>query len=993
MGEKKPFSFTNFLGRVKRSKPDTRQEKFTTEIKNESEIFRSTVSPPTVKVESHKDDSSVEASSTPPPTKILTREASIDIDPTIPFEPQLLWDEAYDALSEEKPDLLTAYEIILSRELNETLGDEQKDPQKDLAKNLIKKDDRETRRSQMKQLIHGGLKRTEKEAKLKENIGEVTKAITNASNIISYALQACPQAALAWTGVTLAIQVSSPLEKPTDANMTQLLANPIKSTETNRDGIEYVIKTMEWYWELSKHLLNESKILGTSFAELRSELKTQVVDLYKALLSYQIMSVCSYYQNRGLVMLKDIIQLDNWDGNLKDIQAAETAVRQSFNMYNGQQSVGYQENGVRLLQGINGSVQAQLSLQMDFREEDKYHECLKDLRLTDPAADMKRIEDSKDLLLDKSYMWILNESSFSQWRKDEKTRLLWIKGDPGKGKTMLLIGINREISKQDPYPRLLSFFFCQEPDANLNNATAVLRGLIYRLVVQKPSLISYLRKEWDKAGSKLFEGSNTVFTLSEIFVNMISDPSLGYTYLMVDALDECQSGLKYLLKIIVDSVSDPSSRIKWLVSSRHKASIEDSLRLIEGGVELHLEKNVKDQVGQAVNAYIDYKINGLFTRYRCQDDFGGLKDSEDMEKLRNVENEVAKELRNKADGTFLWVALVFRQIAEDNCFPDEVLEAVRKMSSDLNKMYERMMCQIIEQNPKKSNHCKQVLLIMASCYRPLRLSELAKLADIPKLASPRNIIRICGMFSLGGDHEVVSFVHQSAKDYLVGTMAPKLSSEIFPHGKEQGHQLVVSRSLIAMSSGLKRDLYDLKRPDVHLEEIKPPTIDPLASLRYSCKYWTDHLCQMVSEMVADQTELALGVLSEVEDFWNKSFLYWLEALILMNDLPGGISAMIKLLRLFEVSQIVTSKTLKYPDVQEYQLSTTGKFAGLTASCSYQRQSPLYHSQYNAHQSSSSTALLFSTYVQSVWQRNSKPFHREECAKELGPQASHGKGLE
>jgi hypothetical protein len=335
----------------------------------------------------------------------------------------------------------------LTRELNDTLGDEQKDTRKDLAKNLIKKDDRETRRTQMKQLIQGGLKRTEKEAKLKQNIGEVTKVITNASNIISSALQACPQAALAWTGVTLAIQVSLPLEKPTDANMTQLLANPIKSTETNRDGIEYVIRMMAWYWNLSKHLLNEGKILGTSFVELRSQLKIQVVDLYKALLSYQIMSVCSYYQNRGLVVLQDIIQLDNWDGNLKDIQAAETAVRQSSEMYNTQQLLGYKK--------------AQLSLQRGFREEDKYHECLKDLRLTDPAADMKRIEDSKDLLLDKSYVWILNEPSFSQWRKDEKTRLLWIKGDPGKGKTMLLIGINKEISKHDPCSRLLSFLFCK----------------------------------------------------------------------------------------------------------------------------------------------------------------------------------------------------------------------------------------------------------------------------------------------------------------------------------------------------------------------------------------------------------------------------------------------------------------------------------------------------------------------------------------------------
>ncbi len=43
-------------------------------------------------------------------------------------------------------------------------------------------------------------------------------------------------------------------------------------------------------------------------------------------------------------------------------------------------------------------------------------------------------------LLEDSYRWILNNTKF-RWRDDEHSRLLWIKGDPGKGKTMLLCGI------------------------------------------------------------------------------------------------------------------------------------------------------------------------------------------------------------------------------------------------------------------------------------------------------------------------------------------------------------------------------------------------------------------------------------------------------------------------------------------------------------------------------------------------------------------------
>ncbi|KAJ5313019.1 hypothetical protein N7508_003849 [Penicillium antarcticum] len=53
-----------------------------------------------------------------------------------------------------------------------------------------------------------------------------------------------------------------------------------------------------------------------------------------------------------------------------------------------------------------------------------------------------------------------------------------------------------------------------------------------------------------------------------------------------------------------------------------------------------------------------------------------------------------------ANGTFLWVSLVFHQAGRDNCLANEILEFVRKMPSYLNKMYEHMICQIIEQTQK-----------------------------------------------------------------------------------------------------------------------------------------------------------------------------------------------------------------------------------------------------------------------------------------------------
>ncbi|CAH0055285.1 unnamed protein product [Clonostachys solani] len=50
------------------------------------------------------------------------------------------------------------------------------------------------------------------------------------------------------------------------------------------------------------------------------------------------------------------------------------------------------------------------------------------------------------------------KSTRNRFRDDLQSWLLWIKGDPGKGKTMLLCGIIDELEKGTN--SLLSYFFC-----------------------------------------------------------------------------------------------------------------------------------------------------------------------------------------------------------------------------------------------------------------------------------------------------------------------------------------------------------------------------------------------------------------------------------------------------------------------------------------------------------------------------------------------------
>ena len=243
----------------------------------------------------------------------------------------------------------------------------------------------------------------------------------------------------------------------------------------------------------------------------------------------------------------------------------------------------------------------------EYKQDKETRKLFTHLRTTDPRDDKTRIEKSKGGLLKDSYRWILFHSDFRQWRHDHQRPLLWIKGDPGKGKTMLLCGIVNKLKISISKTDLLSYFFCQATDSRINSATAVLRGLLYLLVDQQPSLVSHIQKKYDHAGKALFEDANAWVALSEIFTTILQDPSLNSTYLIVNALDECiATDLPKLLDFIVQMLSI-SRRAKWIISSRNWPDIEERLERAGHKVSLCLELNA-ESISVAVGIFIRHKV-------------------------------------------------------------------------------------------------------------------------------------------------------------------------------------------------------------------------------------------------------------------------------------------------------------------------------------------------------------------------------------------------
>lgn len=506
--------------------------------------------------------------------------------------------------------------------------------------------------------------------------------------------------------------------------------------------------------------------------------------------------------------------------------------------------------------------------------------CLKDLHITNPCRDKTRIEQLKGGLLKDVCLWVLRNDSFKQWRDEKESGLLWIRGDPGKGKTMLMCGIIDELAKfpQNNKPARdsanISFFFCEAADLRINHATAVLRGLIWMLVDQQQSLISHIRRQYDRTGKSLFEDVNAWEALSNVFLDIMEDPALKPTYLIIDALDECICDLNLLLDLIVQ-MSSTYPRIKWLVSSRNWPTIERRLDTAPQKVSLWLELN-EEPVKEAVYFYIKHKVQQL---------------TDEKEYNADKSDAILHHLSSNAEGTFLWVALVCKRLADLSQWETEWLST--EFPPKLESFYMQMVKHIGDS--QDAAFYKRILGVVSTVYRPITLDELRPLAGLPDEIPDKylpNIIRTCGSFLTLRGRDIF-FVHQTAKDFLL----EKASIDIFHEGREAEHRKIFRRSLQVCKT-LKRDIYELKSPGVSIDDVKHPDPDPLARARYSCLYWVDHLKDSYT------TDNAHGDVQEgkpVEDFLKHNFLCWIESISLLRGVSEGIAAILKLDNIFQVS--------------------------------------------------------------------------------------------
>jgi hypothetical protein len=163
---------------------------------------------------------------------------------------------------------------------------------------------------------------------------------------------------------------------------------------------------MQWYWDIALDTLDLAD--KDDRFDTKTGIKFKLIEIYREILLFEIKSICSYYRNRGFSFLRDLVKFDDWESHLENICKLENEFNHDAHQYISQQS--FNSN----LQ-IHDSLERLVDLVLEKKEKELAEldrKCLKDLRVTNPERDKKRIIEGKEAPPREFLSWIFRNSQF-----------------------------------------------------------------------------------------------------------------------------------------------------------------------------------------------------------------------------------------------------------------------------------------------------------------------------------------------------------------------------------------------------------------------------------------------------------------------------------------------------------------------------------------------------------------------------------------------------
>jgi ankyrin repeat protein len=376
--------------------------------------------------------------------------------------------------------------------------------------------------------------------------------------------------------------------------------------------------------------------------------------------------------------------------------------------------------------------------------------------------------------------WLPQNPTFSHWLHSTKSEVLWLRGLPGVGKTVLtkylitsvitsewvLSSISGQVRKSEGRQNapFLGYFFCSERDREQQLEENILFSMLHQLIIGEPEITASLLSFKETGRSRLFTFLSDNSRLWAAVKSVLVASKRETIFLVLDALDEMesQSMLTFAtrLRSMIDAIApriEPRS-VKLLLTSRPKPELDEILCC--PSISVRNERDVRHYV----ETRADYLVDAF-----------GVSAS--------LRAEVVESICKKAGSMFLWARLAWDQFCQgltDAASVRRNMQKVDRLPPSLHSLYEELL----------NRHDNADLAVLRNIFawlitssRPLTVREMRfaiSLKNAKSLAEAHtNMLGEAqlssiapSLISVDAAHHV-QFTHQSVKDFL-------LSSETSP---------------------------------------------------------------------------------------------------------------------------------------------------------------------------------------------------------------------
>lgn len=385
---------------------------------------------------------------------------------------------------------------------------------------------------------------------------------------------------------------------------------------------------------------------------------------------------------------------------------------------------------------------------------------------------------------------------------------------------------------------------------------------------------------------------------------LLASPSSQRVLLVIDAVDECgtDEDMSHIIKLLLDAQGVNQTALRIFVTSRPEVAIRSGFHHDLGQHHLNV---VLHQISEFIvqnDLFIFLRFH--LTKIRQSRGLGTYWPGE-----ANIHRLVAM-----SGGLFIWAATVCRFVSKGGSLVKKRLSSIieqRHSSGEPNSALDRIYLMVLESaiNSDLSNeekvdtmrYLRYTLGTITVLFAPLSVAGLGHLLDLETEEVEQTLADLHSILDVpSGTESPIRLHHPSFRDFLHDQN--RCNKYVYVD-EITTHSMLAERSLNVMSV-LRKDICGLKNPGTMVEDVRPAVVTQHLSstLQYTCRYWLEH---------SERGRVRLIDNGPVHYFLQEYCLHWLEAMSLVGKIPEGITMIMKLEKLIDVSYVRSSTKTMY----------------------------------------------------------------------------------